>query len=101
MYICTFVLCIHNCADHNDRSLIHSLVPMCSAIIIQIMTIYNGQECMMISSFIVEGGRLGCHHRALFLITLACIYTTCCSSKTRKEEMSLGIRLYCMDKLSL
>lgn len=62
------------------------------------MTIYNGQECMMISSFIVEGGGLGCHHNNLCLhvfIALAVL------QKTHKEEMSLGSRLYSMDTLGL
>ena len=52
----------------------------------------------MISSFIVEGGGLGCHHNNLCLhvfIALAVL------QKTHKEEMSLGIRLYSMDTLGL
>ena len=53
------------------------------------MTICNGQECVVMSSFTAEGGGLGQYDDALFLITLACIYSTCHFSQSHKEEMSL------------
>ena len=62
---------------------------MCSVVIYIDMIIYNGQECVMMSSFTAEGGGLGHHHHALFLIILACMYSTCHFSQSHKEEMSL------------